>query len=286
MEYAIELKGVTKRYKHFTLENLDLRIPRGFVTGLVGPNGAGKTTLIRLIMNLLRRDAGQIHVLGRDLDRDEAQIKAAVGFVYDDFNFYQERRAATLAKVFAASYADWDQARFEKLVRTFDLPLNKRIKRLSRGMRMKFSLALALSHEAELILMDEPTAGLDPVFRRELLDQLAEILLDEQRSILFSTHITSDLDRIADHVVILDEGRVLLSASKLEIEESWGLVRVGEWTPHPDLPVRGVREGRHGTEILTDDVVTLREHIGRDAVVERPTLEDILLLLTKGGSHV
>jgi len=238
-------------------------------------------------MRLIHRDAGGVQILGMDLDEKEYAIKERIGFVYDDFSYYPDRKLETLHKVFSVSYSKWDEDRFQELAQRFELPMHRKIQKLSKGMKMKFSLALALSHNAELILMDEPTAGLDPVFRRELLDILAELMLDEDRSVLFSTHITSDLDRIADYVTIIDRGEIILSCSKEFLQDGWGLVKL----PDADvlegtaLSIRGQRTGQYGVELLTDSVREFKRFLGNDVVIEKPTLEDMMVHLTKGTGH-
>jgi ABC-2 type transport system ATP-binding protein len=207
-DLAIRIRGLRKQYRAFTLKDVDLDVPRGYVTGLIGPNGAGKTTIIKLIMNLVHRDAGTISVLGLDNLADEAAVKSRVGFIYDEPPFYHDVSLARSARAVAAFYPGWSDRRFADMAARFGLPLGKRFKALSHGMKMKFALAVALSHDADLLLMDEPTAGLDLAFRRELLDELGAILQDEHKSVLFSTHITTDLERIADYVTLIRDGAI------------------------------------------------------------------------------
>ena len=283
MENAIEVTNLSKHYSKFSLDRVNLNLPRGYVMGLIGPNGAGKTTLIRTLMGVLKQDSGSIHLLGQDMSASDTTAKNHIGFVYDDFPFYQDRFMKTLARVFALSYSSWDWDQYYENLERFGLPRNKQLRNLSRGMRMKFSLALALSHKAELILMDEPTAGLDPVFRRELLTQLSDILIDERCAVLFSTHITSDLDRIADYIAVLRQGQLVLSTSLSEIEDNWGIVRTSDWKPDNSLPVLGIRREPHGVEVLTDNRRTLTAALSGDFVVEKPSIEDVLVHLSKGG---
>ena len=188
--------------------------------GLIGPNGAGKTTVVKLIMNLIRRDAGEVRVFGLDNLRHEPKIKARIGFVYDVPHCPEELRLETIASAVAAFYDKWDAARFMGLLEEFQLSPRQVFKKLSHGMKMKFSLAVALAHDADLILMDEPTAGLDPVFRFELLTKLRALIQDERKTVLFSSHITSDLERVADFVTFIHKGRVVFSAAKDEVRET------------------------------------------------------------------
>jgi ABC-2 type transport system ATP-binding protein len=252
--------------------------------GLIGPNGAGKTTLMKMVMNLVRRDAGEIRVFGMDSAREEARIKARIGYVPDEPALHEDMRLATIASAIAPFYERWDRRRFLALAEEFELPLAKKWRTLSQGMKTKFSLALALCHEAELILLDEPTSGLDPVFRRELLERLSAIIQDERRSVLFSTHITSDLERIADYITFLRGGEIVFSAPKDEVLERWAIARGGEELLDPGLrPLfRAVRRGPHGVEALTANAAEARRRLNSHTVIERASLEDIMVLMEKG----
>jgi len=188
MENVVELKNVTKKFKGFFIDNLDLKVKQGFVTGFIGANGSGKSTTIKMMMNLLKPDAGDVKVFGMDYKIHEKAIKERIGFVYDGNMFYEGLNLKDIKHIVAPAYKHWDDRIFHQYVEQFELPLNKKIKTFSKGMQMKASLAIALSHHAELIIMDEPTAGLDPIFRRELLDLLQELMLDGNRTI-FSPRI-------------------------------------------------------------------------------------------------
>lgn len=185
MNKILEVKNLKKEYKDFSVENISFQLDRGYIMGFIGPNGAGKSTTIKLIMNLIKKDAGDIKIFGMDNVRYEKEVKEKVGFVYDENYFYDHVNIETMKKIIAPFYKEWSDETFSKYLRTFDLDPKKKIKNLSKGMKMKFSLALALSHNAELIIMDEPTAGLDPVFRREILDILYDLIQDENKSVFF-----------------------------------------------------------------------------------------------------
>jgi len=186
MENVIEIETLRKEYKGFTLGDISFNVPKGYVTGLIGPNGAGKTTIIRLIMNLARRKRGAIRVFGLDNIEHGVQIRDRIGFVYDTSYFYEDQRLDVLGRAIGPFYSRWDQHRFESLIEQFQLSPRKTLAALSKGMKTKFALALALSHDADLIVMDEPTTGLDPLFRRELLEMLREVIQNDEKSILFS----------------------------------------------------------------------------------------------------
>jgi ABC-2 type transport system ATP-binding protein len=284
---ALAVSGLSKRYPGFALADVSFALPRGHVMGLIGPNGAGKTTTIKLVLGLLRRDAGEVRLLGLDPEAHGAAARARVGFVHDEPFFYAQLTLAQNKALVAPFYRSWDEPAFTRLAAAFELPLGKRFGAASRGTRTKFALALALAHRAELLVMDEPTTGLDPVFRRELLDVLRSVLQDERVSILFSTHITSDLERIADHVTLLQDGRVELSAAKDEILERWGVVRGDLGLLDGGVPelLRGLRRGAHGFEALTGDTAAARRRFGERAVVDRATLDDVVFFTTAGGSR-
>ena len=287
MENAFEVEGVGKHYRGFSLADVSFSLPRGYIMGLIGPNGAGKTTLIKLVLNLVRRQSGSIRVFGLDNLVHEAEIKARVGFVPDEPNFHSDVTLRDLAAATAIVYRRWDSEAFQRLVSEFQLPMQKKFKTLSHGTKTKFALALALSHGAELVILDEPTAGLDPVFRRELLDRLSGMLQDERVSILFSTHITNDLERSADFITFLRAGRVVFSKPKDEILDSWAVVRGGKELL--DAGARAFFDGivlrEHGFEGLTSRIQDVRKLFADRAVVERASLDDIMVLMGKEESH-
>jgi len=287
MDYALEIESVEKRYKGFTLKDVSLQLNQGYIMGLIGPNGAGKTTLIKLILNLIRRDGGAIRVFGLDNLADEAEIKSRIGFVPDEPRFHDDATLESVASAVAPYYATWDQKRFATLAGEFELPLKKNFKKLSHGTKTKFSLALALSHGAELVLLDEPTTGLDPVFRRRLLDMLRRLLEDERTSVLFSSHITADLERTADFVTFVKDGRVVFSNPMDQVAQSWAVVKGGRETLDSDARafLDGVRVREHGFEGLTSRADEARRHFGNGYVIEHASLDDIMLLFGKEGSH-
>ncbi|MCF7975394.1 MAG: ABC transporter ATP-binding protein [Phycisphaerae bacterium] len=286
MANILEVRNLRKAYDQFTLKDISFHLPEGFVMGLVGPNGSGKTTIIKLIMNLIMKQSGDIKVFGQDHRACEAQIKARIGFVYETPNFYANLRLDQIASLIAPFYTAWDQAVFRRHCQAFQLPLDHTFKSLSKGMQMKFSLALALSHHADLLILDEPTSGLDPVFRREFLELLRDHVQDDHRAVLYSTHITSDLERIADYMTLLKDGEILLSLSINEIEENWGLIKTQqEDTAWGDLDVKGMRQRESFTEILTSDIQKARRIFDQNSLFEKASIEDIMFFLAQGDSH-
>lgn len=287
MEYVVELNNVTKRFKGFSIDDMNLKVQRGFVTGFIGANGAGKSTTIKMIMNLLKPDDGDIQIFGQGYDRHEKAIKERIGFVYDSNVFYQGLNLKDIKQIVAPAYKHWDDACFNRYLEQFELPSNKAIKTFSKGMKMKASLAIALSHEAELIVMDEPTAGLDPVFRRELLDLLQEIMLDGNRTLFFSTHITTDLDRIADYIAFIRNGRLVFNQSIHDITDNYALVkgRMDHLDRDTEQAFLHIRRTPSGFEALTDNRSSIQDLFGEHVVMEKATLEDIMYHLKEDTKH-
>lgn len=284
MENILEVTNLRKEYTDFILKDISFSLPRGFIMGFIGPNGAGKSTTIKLIMNLVRKDSGEIKVFGLDNADHDREIKQNIGFVYDENHYYEELTPEEIRSIVAPFYSRWDDEAYYGFLRNFELPQKKKLKNFSKGMKTKFSLAVALSHGAELVIMDEPTSGLDPVFRREILDILLELIQDERKSVLFSTHITSDLDRVADYITFINRGEIVFSAQRDEILENYGLVRGSkellDESTRPQFV--GIRETSLGFEALTRDIQKIRSLLKERAVVEKATLEEIMLYTVKG----
>lgn len=280
---VLELQNVTKKFPGFTLLDVSFSLEPGFIMGFIGANGAGKSTTIKLIMNLLRRDSGEIRVFGLDMSKHEKEIKNRIGFVYDENHFYEELTIREMKTIIAPFYRDWDDNVYKRLLKDFELPEKQRIKHLSKGMKMKFSLAIALSHHAELLLMDEPTSGLDPLIRSDLLEILVEVIQDERRSVLFSTHITSDLDRIADYITLIHEGKILFSMGKDELLEHYTLIKGEKSLLGQELfsYLVGYRENQFGFEGLVTNKNELQPLLKGKAIWERPSLEEVMLYCTR-----
>ena len=287
MENVLEIKNLSKDYGDFKLKDVSFALPQGYIMGLIGPNGAGKTTIIKLLLNLINKDGGEVRVFGRDNIKDEVAIKSRIGFVHDTPYFYEQLALKSVKATVAPFYRNWDDGLFYRLLREFDLPAKKPFRTLSRGMKMKFALAVALSHHADLIILDEPTSGLDPVFRRELLAKLSSLIQDEKKSVLFSTHLTSDLERIADYITFINGGEIVFSAAKDEILEKWAVVKGGNELLDDDSRTffKGIRKREFGFEALTSDAVEARRRFAKNAVIEKASLEDIMFYLTRGVNH-
>jgi len=283
MEPIVEIKSLRKEYPGFTLNDISLRLPRGFIMGLIGPNGAGKTTTIKLILNMVRKDGGEVRVFGLDSVRDEKAVKSRIGFVLETPAFTSYLPAGKAASAFGKVYPSWDEACFRRIAGEFGVPLKKRVHALSRGTLMKLSIAVALSHGAELLVLDEPTSGLDPVFRRELLERLSGLIRDERTSILFSTHLTSDIERIADYITIICGGSIVFSGEKDEIRENWAMVKgdPGLLAAGTEGLLLGIQKGPYGFKALTRDAESVRRLWGERAVVERISFDDVIYFLNR-----
>jgi len=280
---AIEIKGLEKRYDGFQLGSFDLTLPSGCIMGLVGENGAGKSTTIKLIMNAIGRDAGEISVLGVD-NRSAGfrDVKEDIGVVLDEAYFPEVMSARNVGKVMALTYKNWDAAAFEGYLKKFSLAPDKIFKDYSRGMRMKLAIAAALSHGAKLLILDEATSGLDPMARDELLDIFNDFTRDENCSILLSSHIVSDLEKICDYIAFLHRGRLVLCEEKDRLLEEYALIRLTEEQLRelPEESIIGRRASGYATEALV-----LRGGIPAAIPTEHTSLEDIILFLAKGDER-
>ena len=280
---AIEIKGLVKEYPGFRLDGLDLTLPSGSIMGLVGENGAGKSTTIKLIMNAARRDGGTVSVLGTD-NRSAAfnEVKEDIGVVLDEAYFPEVLNANDVGHIMANTYCHWEPDTYEGYLQRFGLPRDKAFKDFSRGMKMKLAIAVALSHQAKLLILDEATSGLDPMVRDEILDIFNEYTRQEDRSILLSSHIVSDQEKICDYIAFLHKGKLVLCEEKDRLLEEYALVRL----PHErltDLPegsVVGVENDPYGVRALVR-----RDMVPHDLPLEHTNLEDIILFLAKGGTQ-
>lgn len=280
---AIEIRGLVKEYPGFRLDGLDLALPSGSIMGLVGENGAGKSTTIKLIMNAARRDGGTVSVLGTD-SRSAAfnEVKEDIGVVLDEAYFPEVLNASDVGRIMANTYRNWEPDTYEGYLQRFGLPRDKAFKDFSRGMKMKLAIAVALSHQAKLLILDEATSGLDPMVRDEILDIFNEYTRQEDRSILLSSHIVSDLEKICDYIAFLHKGKLVLCEEKDRLLDEYALVRL----PHERLAdlseggVVGVENDPYGVRALVR-----RDMVPHDLPLEHTNLEDIILFLARGGTQ-
>lgn len=223
---AVDLAGVTKRYRHFTLDHVDLKLPTGCIMGFVGANGAGKSTTLRILMGLVRHDAGTVQVLGRSMPDEQVAAKADIGFISEDMRLYGALTLEWHMNFVRSVYPRWDGAYAEELARRFDLRIEQKIKGMSHGQRVKAALLLALARRPKLLVLDEPTTGLDPIARREVLSELMAVLVDEERTVLFSSHNTLDVEQISDQITFIDRGHILDSSDKESFLDKWRRLRL------------------------------------------------------------
>ena len=286
-ENAIEIKDLTKKYDGFTLDSISFAVPKGCIMGFIGQNGAGKTTTIRALLNIIKTDGGTINMLGLDHIKDEYTIKEQIAAVFDEIPFHESFNAHQVNIMFRGLYSNWNEQQFFSYLDRFSLPRKKKIAKFSKGMKMKLQIATALSHGAKLLIMDEATTGLDPVVRNEILDIFREYIQDEDHSILMSSHITSDLEKIADCVTFIDRGKILLTGFKDEILERHAVMKCtkADFEAIPDETYVSARVNAFGAEVMVADVSTVKRQYP-DGTFDRTTLEEIMLFYVNQGKKV
>lgn len=281
MENILEIKGLNKAYDGFALKDVSFSLPKGYIMGFVGQNGSGKTTTIRSILNMTKIDSGKISVFGLDSASDTVAIKERLGVVFDSLYLANHLNVRQIENQLRPFYRDWSSDEFFRRIKEFGLPENKKIGVFSKGMKMKLMAAAALSHNAELIILDEPTSGLDPVARDELLDILAEYIEDENRGVLFSTHITADVERIADYVTILHDGRVWFTGTKDELCESYAVIKGAEEEISSELKEKciGFHAYRNGFDALIETADL--NGVPQSLDIEKASIDEILVYIAK-----
>lgn len=277
-ENAAEINGITKKYDGFTLDNVSITLPRGSIMGFIGQNGAGKTTTIKSMLNIIKPDSGSIKLLGMDNIKDETAVKERIAPVFDELPFHDDFSAKQISVILGDIYKNWDKRVYENYLERFGLPAKKKIGQFSKGMKMKLQIACALSHKAELLIMDEATTGLDPVVRNEILDIFLEYIQDENNSIFMSSHITSDLEKIADSVTFIDRGKILLSGYKDDILYRHGVIKCGnsDYKNIDPADIVSARVTEFGAEVMVSDKESAeRKYSG--LVIDNTTLEEIMV---------
>lgn len=287
MNKILEVNGLKKDFDTFSLQNVSFSLQEGCITGFIGINGAGKTTTIKSILGLMLKDAGSIKLFGKEIDKNEQELKNHIGFVLDEGYFYEDMTMKEVKRVIAPAYSNWDESVFESYIERFKLQLNQKISTLSKGMRMKFAITLALSHHADLLIMDEPTSGLDPLVRSELMDILLEFMKKDGKSVFFSTHITSDLDKVADVLILIDNGKILLVEEKDILLDTHGFVKGDKKmiNIHTRKLFLTLNETDYGFEGVTNKKTAVREQMN-GVIIERPTIEKIMLAYIGGDEDV
>lgn len=285
MENILELQQVSKKFpkSDFTLDNVSFSLPYGAILGFVGENGAGKTTTIGCILNTIAKDSGSVKLFGREMLDADTDIREKIGVVYDGDNFPGHWSAEQLSKVMQGFYTNWDEGLFYEYLGRFQLPVKQRIKQYSRGMTMKLAIAAALSHHPQLLILDEATSGLDPIMRDEMLDVFLDFVQEEDHSILLSSHITSDLEKIADYITFIHNGRLIMTASKNDLVYNYAVIRCRESQFHalePDDMIAYRKRDFQIDVLVSDGKKAQRKY--KDVVVDHVSLDEIMLLLVKG----
>lgn len=279
----LKVENICKSFQGFSLKDVNLHIPKGYICGLIGENGAGKSTLIKTIIGLYKSDEGSVTVEDMEFHSYEARIKDMLGIVLDE-NIYEDYLTpAKIGRLYGPLYSKYNEESYLEFLKKFDVPANKKLKVLSKGMKIKFQLAFALSHDARLFLFDEPTAGLDTDFRKEFLDICVDLISDGEKSILFSTHITEDLDRVADYIAFIQDGKMLFNMSKEELCDRFIYVQAENYKLKllPKKAVIYMEEGQYGGSALV--VNSKQVPLDSDYQKRSPSVEEVMYYFVKGG---
>ena len=281
MNNVLEINNITKDYKKFKIDNISFNLPKGYIMGFIGANGAGKTTTIKLILNMIKRESGEIKVFDLDNIREEERIKEQIGVVFDECYYLEDWTLNDVEKAVSMFYKNWNSSIYEKYLKEFNLARDKKVKDLSRGMRMKLMIAVAFSHEAKLLILDEPTSGLDPVARDEFLDILRDYIEDEEKSVIFSSHITSDIEKIADYITYINNGKIIFTGEKDEFLEKYCIIKGGkeDITESQKKEIIGLRIHSTGFEGL----IELKKAVGFSSkvIIEKASLDEIMIYMNK-----
>lgn len=279
MENILEIKNLSKKYDEFTLSDVNITLAKGCIMGFIGENGAGKSTTIKLILNLIHRENGDIKILGLDNREKEIQIKEEIGVVLDESNFPDDIKAGEVSKIMKHIYRNWDDNVFQSYLKKFSLPMKKVVKEYSRGMKMKLAIAVALSHHAKLLILDEATSGLDPIVREEILEVFLEFIQDEEHSIFISSHIISDLEKIADYITFIHKGKIVFSEPKDLLLDDYGILKCSksDYDKIEKEIIVGCRKSQFGVEALVK-----RNKLKGNYTIDQANLEDIMLFQIKG----
>ncbi len=276
----LKVKNLCKKYPTFELDNVSFELPEGYIMGFIGMNGAGKTTTLKSILNIIRPASGEVEILGKNVFENEVELKQDIGFMLGEANYYVKTTIRSVISVVKKFYKNWDEEAYNHYIKLFKLDENKKIGELSSGMKVKFALTLALSHNAKLFIFDEPTSGLDPIAREEILELFQKIVEDGNKSILFSTHITSDLDKCADYVIFIQDGKIILNSTKDDLINKYYLIAGKKGDLNNDLISRmtGYKENAFGFTGLIE-----KEKFDKKGTLqyEKPNLEDIMIYFNR-----
>ena len=284
MSNAIEIKNLKKKYdNNFELGEINLEIPSGYIIGLIGENGAGKTTLIKSILNIIKPEYGEIKIFDKNNKKYESIIKEDIGVVLDGMFFPEILTPNDINFIMKDIYKNWDKELFYKYLNNFKLQNNKKIKDLSKGMRKKLEIATALSHKPKLLILDEPTSGLDPVVRDDILDIFLDFIKDEEHTILLSTHITSDLEHIADEIIFIDRGKIILNENKDELLDNYGILKCDKksFDKISKDDIVSYKKNKYDYEVLVNNKNKIKNKY-KDCIIDKITLEELMVLVIKG----
>lgn len=284
MNKAIEIKKLKKSYNGgFSLDNINLDIPSGSIVGLIGENGAGKTTLIKSILGILKIDDGSVSIFGKDMSSFEDEIKDDIGVVLDDMFMPEVLLVSDLDSIFKGVYETWDSNLFFGYLSKFKLEKSSKIKTLSKGMRKKLEIACALAHKPKLLILDEPTSGLDPIVRNEVLDIFLSFIKDDEHTILLSTHITSDLEHIADNIIFLNEGTILLNDTRDNIIDNYAILKCDKdyFSKIDDKDIISYKMNKYDCEVLVNNIRNVKKKY-KECVVDKVTIEELMIMMIKG----
>ncbi len=285
MENAIEVKGLSKKYNTFSLDNINLVVPKGYIVGLIGENGAGKSTTIKSILNLIQKDSGTIQIFNQDHAKHEKELKEDIGIVFDESHFPEQLTGKDLNLIMKNIYRNWDTPLYMNYLHQFNIPQKKIIKEFSRGMKTKLSLAVALAHHPKLLILDEPTSGLDPIVRNEILDIFLDFIQDEEHSILMSSHITTDLEKVADYITFLHQGKIIFSAAKDDLLTDYAIIKCNEKDFHLIEPVDIIKykKSAYQYEVLIKNKKQLTRKYP-NLIIDAASIEDLMLIHIGGNN--
>lgn len=283
MENVLEIKNLSKKYENFALKNINLELQKGTIMGIIGENGAGKSTTIKAILNIITKDQGEIKIFGKDYQANEKEIKEQIGVVLDDSFLSEYLNPTDINKIMKNFYQNWDEDLYFSYIEKFKLPKNKIAKEFSSGMKMKLKIATAISHHPKLLILDEPTSGLDPIARNEILEIFQDFIQDEENSIFLSSHITTDLEHIADYITFINEGEIVLSKTRDELMDDYGIVKCTqkEFEKIGKKDFIKYKKNRYEYDILVENKNEFKKKYAME-IIDKPTIEDIMLIYIKG----
>lgn len=283
MDKILEIKNLNKGFDDFQLKNISLSVPTGTIVGLIGENGTGKSTIINLIENLLKEDSGEIYVFGENMRENEKRLKQKMGIIYDTCHYNEKFKCQDIENMMKLVYDNWDSTLYNEYLDKFNLPRNKRIEKFSKGMKMKLCFAAELAQHPRLLILDEATSGLDPIIRDEILEILQEFIMDENNGVLMSSHITSDLDKIADYIIFIHEGEIMFTKSYEDIHDHFGLIHCGQkvFEAMDKKDILAYKKEDFEYKVLVEDRESFAK-IYQDLVIDKATIEDVMLLYVRG----